>query len=94
MKEFLRCTFGGLKTSYLIRQYIFGVLIAAFYFNAATSNGQVLSLGTMAMFAINTLLYPYSRFVYESIVEFVLGENTFYGKRSLLSITHRSTTTI
>lgn len=73
MKEFLRCTFGGLKTSYLIRQYIFGVLIAACYFNAATSNGQVLSLGTMAMFAINTLLYPYSRFVYESIVEFVLG---------------------
>ncbi len=86
MKEFLRCTFGGLKTSYLIRQYIFGVLIAAFYFNAATSNGQVLSLGTMAMFAINTLLYPYSRFVYESIVGFVLGENTFYVNAILMLI--------
>ncbi len=32
MKEFVKCTFGGLKTSYLVRQYIFGALIAAVFF--------------------------------------------------------------
>lgn len=31
MKEFVKCTFGGLKTSYLVRQYIFGALIAAVF---------------------------------------------------------------
>lgn len=33
MKEFVKCTFGGLKTSYLVRQYIFGALIAAVFFS-------------------------------------------------------------
>lgn len=78
MKDFLKCTFGGLKPSYLIRQYFFGALITAFYVMALTSNGQSLSSSTIAMFAVNTLLYPYSRFVYESIVDFVMGNNTFY----------------
>ncbi|EDL52207.1 hypothetical protein VSAK1_26645 [Vibrio mediterranei AK1] len=78
MKDFLKYTFGGLKTSYLIRQYIFGMLISFFYFNVATTNGQSLSAAIIAFFVINALLYPYSRFVYESIVEFVIGDNVFY----------------
>ncbi|WP_257971065.1 hypothetical protein, partial [Vibrio parahaemolyticus] len=78
MKEFVKCTFGGLKTSYLVRQYIFGALIAAVFFSAATKNGQELSIATIAVFTVNTLLYPYSRFVYERIVEFVMGNNVFF----------------
>ncbi|EPI4954020.1 hypothetical protein ACS0KJ_000182 [Vibrio parahaemolyticus] len=78
MKEFVKCTFGGLKTSYLVRQYIFGALIAAVFFSAATKNGQDLSIATIAVFTVNTLLYPYSRFVYERIVEFVMGNNVFF----------------
>ena len=27
---------------------------------------------------VNTLLYPYSRFVYEGIVRFIMGDNVFY----------------
>ncbi|MBM4975292.1 hypothetical protein HYO23_08310 [Vibrio parahaemolyticus] len=78
MKEFVKCTFGGLKTSYLVRQYIFGALIAVVFFSAATKNGQDLSIATIAVFTVNTLLYPYSRFVYERIVEFVMGNNVFF----------------
>ena len=33
----------------------------------------------MALFTIaSTILYPYSRFVYESIIGFVMGENVLY----------------
>lgn len=84
MNKFIKYTFGGLKTPYLIRQYIFGALIAAFYFYAATSNGEVLSFPIIALFTVNTLLYPYSRFVYESIVEFIMGNNTFFVNAILL----------
>ena len=27
---------------------------------------------------VSTFLYPYSRFVYESVVGFLMGENVFY----------------
>ncbi|WP_256857306.1 hypothetical protein [Xanthomonas axonopodis] len=31
-----------------------------------------------ALLAVNTLLYPYSRFVYESIVGYIMGGNVFF----------------
>lgn len=34
-------------------------------------------IGMLFFTVINTLLYPYSRFVYESIVSFIMGENVF-----------------
>ncbi|CED61989.1 putative uncharacterized FRG domain protein [Moritella viscosa] len=78
MKQFFIDTFGGLKTSYLIRQYIFAIFLALFFSTMMTKNGHVLSFGEITMLTINTALYPYSRFVYESIVEFIVGENNFY----------------
>ncbi|MGK0270652.1 MAG: hypothetical protein ACI88H_001299 [Cocleimonas sp.] len=78
MKNFFANTFGGLKASYLIRQYIFGICLALLFANIKMQNGQELSLSIAAVLIINTVFYPYSRFVYESIVEFILGENTFY----------------
>jgi hypothetical protein len=38
----------------------------------------------MAMFVVCTLLYPYSRFVYESVIEFLTGNNEFYVAGNLL----------
>jgi hypothetical protein len=39
----------------------------------------------MAVFLVaNTLLYPYARFVYEGVVGFVLGHNTFYVNAMLM----------
>lgn len=35
---------------------------------------------------INTLLYPYSRFVYESIVNFIMGDNIFFFQGKLFLI--------
>lgn len=84
MKDFISYTFGGLKASYLARQYIFGILIAVVYFNMKAHNGHTLSLTTMAVLVINTFLYPYARFVYESIARFILGETVFYANAILV----------
>ena len=37
-----------------------------------------MNYSAIGMFALNTFLYPYSRFVYESIVGYVMGQNVFF----------------
>lgn len=37
-----------------------------------------MSFGLLIMLAINTLLYPYARFVYENVVDFITGNNVFF----------------
>jgi hypothetical protein len=32
----------------------------------------------LLMLVLNTLLYPYSRFVYESVMDFIIGRNVFF----------------
>lgn len=41
---------------------------------------------TIVIVAVNTLLYPYSRFVYESIVDFILGRNVFFVNATMMLI--------
>ena len=86
MKQFFIDTFGGLKASYLIRQYLFAICLALFFYNILSENRHVLTFGEMAILMINTALYPYSRFVYESIIEFIVGENTFYVSAPLMLV--------
>lgn len=79
MQSFFGKTFGGLTTSYYVRHFIFGSLIAALILWGAASSHNGLSdkLGLIVFVVVSTLLYPYSRFVYESVIGFVLGENVF-----------------
>lgn len=71
-------TLGGLSPQYYFRQFLFGLLIAIFIFYMASKSTQPMSIGMMMFTVVSTLLYPYSRFVYESIVGFVMGENILY----------------
>jgi hypothetical protein len=32
----------------------------------------------IALLVVNTLLYPYSRFVYEGVMGFIVGQNVFW----------------
>jgi hypothetical protein len=41
-------------------------------------NGGDKRIFNYVIFIANTFLYPYSRFVYESIVGFIFGENVFF----------------
>jgi len=78
MKEFIRKTFGGLNVQYYIRQILFGGIFAAIVIYSMLNNSGSIELGMIAFAIINTILYPYSRFVYESIVGFILGDNVFF----------------
>lgn len=39
---------------------------------------QGIAFGALFFVVVNTVLYPYARFVYESIVGFIIGENVFF----------------
>lgn len=78
MQEIIKKTFGGLSAQYYIRQLFFGSLFAALVIYMAINGGKPIQLSMIALLAVNTLLYPYSRFVYESVVRFIIGDNVFF----------------
>ncbi|MGP5713980.1 hypothetical protein ACTXPD_18530 [Vreelandella alkaliphila] len=79
MPPILADTFGGLSISYYARQFVFGAALSALlYFAVTQGGGDSIPLAVLPLLAINALLYPYSRFVYEQVVGFVMGDNVFY----------------
>jgi hypothetical protein len=77
MHSVIAKTFGGLSKPYYFRQFFFGLLFLAFIVLMSLRSTQGVSFGMVLMVAINTLLYPYARFVYESVVGFITGGNVF-----------------
>ena len=78
MQEIIKKTFGGLSAQYYIRQLFFGSLFTAIMIYAVINGGKPIQFNMIALLAINTFLYPYSRFVYESVVGFIMGDNVFF----------------
>tara|TARA_B100000768_G_C11067482_1_gene285114 strand:+ start:165 stop:524 length:360 start_codon:yes stop_codon:yes gene_type:complete len=80
MNQILSKTFGGLSKEYYFRQLFFALLFLTLFYFIATSSPKEMATpyAIIAMFSLNTLLYPYARFVYEKIVGFILGDNTFF----------------
>ncbi|MBF8739533.1 MULTISPECIES: hypothetical protein [Pseudomonas] len=80
MRRIIAMTFGGLTPSYYLRQLFFGSLFAALvlWFAANSTSGLTGKPGLLLMTVACTLLYPYSRFVYESVVGFIMGNNVFF----------------
>lgn len=80
MRQIFAKTFGGLTPSYYMRQLIFGSLFAILILSVAANSpsGLMSKPGLIVMAIICTLLYPYSRFVYESVVGYVMGDNVFF----------------
>lgn len=74
-------TFGGLSQRYYLRQLFFGALFPLLFVIMANLADRPLGfpLALVILFVVNTLLYPYSRFVYEGVVGFIMGDNVFYG---------------
>jgi len=71
-------TFGGLSKAYYFRQLVFGLLLfGVFYIMPIVSGKFFQTLHILPFFLISAFLYPYSRFVYESVVSFFVGDNTF-----------------
>jgi hypothetical protein len=78
MHPIIAKTFGGLSTSYYIRQLLFGLVFPVFMYVIMNQGSQPLHLPMLLVMVVNTLLYPYSRFVYENVVNFIIGQNVFF----------------
>ncbi|MDT4853125.1 hypothetical protein FQZ97_873790 [compost metagenome] len=78
MKNLIRTTFGGLSMPYYLRQLFFGSLFLALVLWISLQSGRPVQPGVIVFSVVLTLLYPYSRFVYERVVGFVMGDNLFF----------------
>jgi hypothetical protein len=78
MHEIISKTLGGLSPRYYARNLFFGLIFPALIITPAIQSGRGIEFGLIIFALVNTLLYPYSRFVYESITGFILGNNVFF----------------
>lgn len=78
MHPVIQKTLGGLSSKYYFRQMFFSFVIGAVVYSIFINNTHESQVGLWVLAVFNLLLYPYSRFVYESIVGFILGENVFF----------------
>jgi|GEM_PF-3985563 len=77
MKKALFSAFGGLEKKYLVKQYIIGIVICVFYANIVMKYGQGLGILTIITFGINTILYPYSQYLFGLVAGCVFGSTRF-----------------
>ena len=78
MHPVIEKTFAGLSTGHYFRHLFFGILLAVLSIYMVTQGGKIsIPLGAMVWLAVSVLLYPYSRYVYESIFNFIIGDNQF-----------------
>ncbi|WP_232279896.1 hypothetical protein [Shewanella denitrificans] len=78
LKNIIKKTFGGLSTEYYLRQIFFAALFSAFILYVVAQGEGPIQYGFIGLLIANTLLYPYSRFVYENVVGFILGRQVFF----------------
>ena len=71
-------TFGGFRAGYYFRHLFFGSLFLLVMYFKDRSSQYPFPIGVWVLAVITTLLYPYSRFVYESVVNFLCGSNVMY----------------
>ncbi len=81
--SFIAKTFGGLSKSYYIRQFLFGLIFFSFVvfigYDLYSRSGNISGLVVFSLYGlICLLLYPYSRFVYESVMDYIFGNNVFF----------------
>ncbi|AOK11005.1 hypothetical protein [Burkholderia vietnamiensis] len=80
MHPIIAKSFGGLSTQYYVRQFLFGLIFPALllFVLSRGSKPVAIPVGALLFFAVNCFLYPYSRFVYEGIVDYIVGRNVFF----------------
>lgn len=82
MKDIINKSFNGLSKQYYLRQLFFSFAITVLYFILP----QQISFAHILFAIVCLFLYPYSRFVYETVFEFILGNNVFFTNAIVLLI--------
>jgi hypothetical protein len=82
--------FGGLSPHYYFRNLVFGLVYQAIFWSAASHSHKSMPIASIILSVVvlttNTLLYPYSRFVYESIVNFIVGWSVYFVNAVLMVV--------
>lgn len=88
MANIIQKTFGGLSLNYYLRHFLFGLLIFALFIFAGVKHPKTgeWNITLLAILIISQFLYPYARFVYESIIDYILGNNIFFANAILVLI--------
>ncbi|MGN8138237.1 hypothetical protein ACTJLC_26400 [Paraburkholderia sp. 22099] len=87
-------SFGGLPPRHYVRQLLFSLFFPGFLLLASTHGKGLLALPVhlQVILALDTLLYPYSRYVYESVTGYIVGDTVlifpaiFYGAIKLFTM--------
>lgn len=85
-QSFFSKAFGGLSASYYLRQLFFGSLPPLMILSVVGSSSFSLmdKPVLIVLCVVSTLVYPYSRFVYERAFEFLVGNKEFGLDSSLM----------
>jgi len=70
--------FGGLSKAHYARHFIFGLIIATCVMWVYMTGHYPNRSDVIAVMVLDTVLYPYSRFVYEGVVAFIVGNHEFF----------------
>jgi hypothetical protein len=71
-------TFGGISPQYYVRQFLFALIFPVCIYFITNRGAHPAPVDMIALLVVNTLLYPYSRFVYEGVMGFIVGQNVFW----------------
>lgn len=90
--SFFAKTFGGLSKSYQMRNIFFGLffllLSILMGYLIYIKSGIISGILTFSIYGIICLLlYPYSRFIYKSVISYMLENNTFFVNNSVFIYT-------
>ncbi len=78
--NFLSKMFGGLERSYYIREFLFGLIFAIpliLLVNLYEDSLEIRAVMTIISIIFN-FLYPYSSFVFQSVVNYIMGDTVFF----------------
>lgn len=78
MNEVFLRTFGGLSIKGYVRHLFFGFIVFAVFFFQALGSEREVPIQALLFGVVCTFLYPYSRYVYERVVGFILGKNAVF----------------
>lgn len=80
MASIYKNTILGLGKRYFFRHFFFGFLMFILIMLSViyTNEFKNTEFSIVVISIISTFLYPYSRFVYESVVNFIRGNNVIY----------------
>ena len=86
MNKIMKKILGGLSVSDYLKHLFFGIIMAIFFICMFYNLGRA-SFLVVLVFAVNALIYPYSRLLYESIADFIFRDNVFFVNPLFLLVT-------